>query len=161
MGALHQASDERASVEGEISVWDRLNVFKTTQAEARRDELRARIGDLRGELAEQREQLGAIFWEALREYPPALLRAELDSVARAVEDIRAVCRSYTVTVGSGKHRRTEVRYRCELVGHEAAVKAMTRWSALMVRVFGEQLAYHELLEAVELGSTGGEEPPQS
>ncbi|HEY0139036.1 MAG TPA: hypothetical protein VGB85_33345, partial [Nannocystis sp.] len=136
-------------------------IFSTTEAEARRNELKVQIGDLRGELAQQRGQLAATFWEALRGYPPALLRAELDTVVQAVENIRAVCRSYTVTVGSGKNRRTERRYRCELVGHDAAVTAMTRWSALMVKVFGEQLGYHELLEAVELEPAGGEEPPQS
>lgn len=161
LGTLHRASDERATVEGEISVWDRLNVFSTTQAEARRNELKAQIGDLRGGLAQQRAQLGAVFWAALREYPPALLRAELDAVCEAVEDIRAVCHSYTVTTGSGNNRRTETRYRCELLGHEAAVTAMTQWSVLMVKVFGEQLTYHELLEAVELEPTGGDRPPQS
>ena len=161
LGSLHQASDERTSVEEDISVWDRLNIFRTTEAEARRDELKVQMGDLKSELGEQRAQLGRRFREALQAYPPALLRADLDAVAQAVEDIRAVCRSYTVTTGSGNNRRTETRYRCELLGLKAAVSAMTQWSAMMVKVFGEQLGYHELLEALELEPTTPREQAQS
>ena len=161
LGSLRHASDERTSVEEDISLWDRLNVFGTTEAEARRDELKAQIGDLKSEVGEQRAQLGRSFWEALRAYPPALLRAELDAVAHAVEDIRAVCQSYTVTTGSGNNRRTETRYRCALLGLSDAVSAMTRWSAMMVKVFGEQLGYHELLEALELEPATPAEAPQS
>ena len=156
LGSLREASSERVSVESEISVWDRLNIFRTTEAEARRDALKQQIGGLREELGEQRERLAARFWEALRSYPPALLRAEVDAVVQAVDDIRAVCRSYTVSRGTGKNRRTERRYKCELVGKAEAVRAMTRWSALMVQVFGEQLGYHELLEALELEPVAGE-----
>ena len=43
----------------------------------------------------------------------------------------------------------------------AAAQAMTRWCARMVAVFGEQLGYHELLEAVELEPAGGGSEPQS
>ena len=45
-------------------------------------------------------------------------------VVDAIEDIRGVCQSYTVEVGSGDNKRTETRYRCELVGKQAAAQAM-------------------------------------
>ncbi len=162
LGALHSASEQRTSVERDISVWDRLNIFRTTEAEAKRDALKETIGELEQSLGQQRQALADQFWEALRVYPPALLRAELDVVIDAVDDIRAACRTYTVTVGSGNSRRTETRYRCVLLGKDEAIAAMRRWAALMVRVFGEQLAYHELLEALELEPTeGSHDEPQS
>ena len=162
LGSLRKADRERVSVEEEITLWDRINVFTTTEAEARRNELKAEIGGLSAELVTQRAEVAGKFWQALRAYPPALLCAQLDGVVEAVEDIRAVCRSYTVSTGSGKTRRTETRYRCDLVGKDEAVRAMQGWAAEMVRVFGEQLGYHELLEALELeGASGSEANPQS
>ena len=158
LGQLGRADEERAAVEGEISVWDRINIFKTTEAEARRDQLKQQVGGLRADLGARQAALASMFWEALRGYPPALLCAEIDAVLHAVEDIRAVCRSYTVTVGSGKNRTTQTRYRCDLIGKEEAERAMQRWASLMVQAFGEQLGYHELLEAVELGAQAAEEP---
>lgn len=160
-GALRRADSERELVEGDITLWDRINVFKTTEAEAQRDALRQQIGGLEGELERLRGRLAAHFWEALRGYPPALLAAELSAVVEAVDDIRAVCRSYTVTVGSGKNRTTQTRYRCDLVGLDAALNAFTRWSARMVQAFGEQLGYHELLEAIELEAAPAGGEPQS
>lgn len=151
MQQLQSAGSEQVEVAEDISLWDRLNVFRTTAAEARSSELKRQISGLREELGQRRERLHDIFWAKLRAYPPALLACDLDNVVQAVEDIRAVCRSYTVTTGSGNNRRTQTRYRCELIGKEAAEHAMQRWLTRMLEVFGEQLGYHELLEALELG----------
>lgn len=160
-GSLRRADQAREEVEGDISLWDRINVFKTTEAEAQRDALKQQIGGLAGELELLRGRLEGQFWEALQGYPPALIAAELTAVVEAVDDIRAVCRSYTVTVGSGKNRTTQTRYKCELVGLDLAINAFTRWSARMVQGFGEQLGYHELLEAIELEAAPAGGEPQS
>lgn len=149
-GALQGARQVRASAEQQISLWDRINIFSTTEAEARRDGARAEITSISGQVAVEQQAVATRFRRALSNYPPALLCVELDAVIEAVEDIRATCQAYTVTRGSGKNRRTETRYRCVLHGKTAAVQQMQRWSALMVDVFGPQLGYVELLEAFEL-----------
>lgn len=153
---LERTDQEREQVKDRISIWDTINVFKTTEDEARYRDLKAQVGGMARREAMLRERLWELFGAALGGYPPALLWAELAQVVDAVDDIRAVCQSYTVEVGSGDNKRTETRYRCELIGKGAAQQAMTRWSARMVQLFGEQLGYHELLEAMEL-EPGAEE----
>lgn len=151
---LERALAERRAVLTEISTWDRLNVFVTTDAEARRDRLAATIADLRADLEPRRGSLSASVTEALRAYPPALLCIELDAVVAAVEAIRATCQTTTVTTGSGNNRRTETRYHCKLHGKHDAELAMQRWATLMIDIFGDQPGYHALLEALELGPAG-------
>lgn len=156
-----QTDQAREEVKAKISLWDTINVFKTTEDEARYKDLKAQVGGMARREQMLRERLWELFGAALGGYPPGLLWAELFPVVDAIEDIRGVCQSYTVEVGSGDNKRTETRYRCELVGKGAAAQAMTRWCARMVAVFGEQLGYHELLEAVELEPAVGGSEPQS
>ena len=158
---LEQTDQEREAVKEKISLWDTINVFKTTEDEARYKDLKTQVGGMARREAMLRERLWELFEAALAGYPPGLLWAELARVVDAIDEIRAVCESYTVTTGTGNNRRTETRYRCSLLGKDEAVEAMTRWSARMVAVFGEQLGYHELLEALELEPAPEEALPQS
>ncbi|HEY8380417.1 MAG TPA: hypothetical protein VIK91_28235, partial [Nannocystis sp.] len=139
-----------SEVKEDISLWDRINIFTTTEAEAKRDALEDEMRGIRVDMATLNERMHSLFREALAAYPPALLASGIDAVIDAVESIRASCQSYTVTVGSGKNRRTETRYRCVLHGKPEALDAMRRWCAEMVHIFGEQLTYPDLLEAFEL-----------
>lgn len=147
---LGSVQSERTSVEAGISLWDKINIFTTTDAEAKRDELRAQIRGMSGDINDLRNRMLGLFHEALAIYPPALLAVEIDAVAEAIAEIRASCQSYTVTTGSGKNRRTETRYRCVLHGKDDALAAIRHWCADMVEILGEQLVYPELLEAFEL-----------
>lgn len=155
---LAQTDQAREAVKGKISLWDTINVFKTTDEEARYKELKAQVGGLARREQMLRERLWELFGAALAGYPPALLWSDLARVVEAIDDIRAVCESYTVEVGSGDDKRTETRYRCSLVGKGEAQRVMTWWCGRMVALFGEQPGYYELLEALELEPTcGGDE----
>jgi len=137
---------QRDDVTAQISIWDRINIFSTTEEEAFREDLEASADAVEADMMRDLQLVNRLFNEALAPYPPARLSFELAGVIQAVNAITAVCRSRTVTVGSGKNKRTETRYYCALVGKSAAVKRMQHWSTNMVRAFGRLPTYHRLLE---------------
>ncbi len=146
----HGTANELQAISREVSLWDRINVFTTTAAEAEKNRLDQSLSGLQREISELTERIFNQLVHAMRSYPPGQLGLRLDVVERSVANIRAVCRSYTVTTRTGNTTTTSTRYRCELVGKPAATATAKWWAERLVHDFGEQLNYHELLEAFEL-----------
>ncbi len=143
---LHQQHSHNVSdVEENISVWDKINVFTKTDDERARDELRQDMGELRDRM-DDFSHVDSLFDDALRRiYPPAILAYSLSGVSHAVSSIRAVCRSRTVTVGTGDNKRTETRYYCDLVGKGAATGAARTFNRNLVSSWGDLPDHHSLL----------------
>jgi len=141
---VRSSSEEVAT---RISIWDRINILSKTPAQEEEDVLEEEINELSSNIREELDALNELFEVALEAYPPALLYYMMGGVYHAVSQIRAVCRSKTVRTGTGKDRRTETRYYCELRGKTRALHAMAAWCEMMVRVYGELPGYHSVLEA--------------
>lgn len=143
---LHQQrSHEVSDVEENISLWDKINVFSKTDDELARDELRQDMGALQDQM-DAFSHVDSLFEDALlRIYPPAILAYALSGVSHAVSSIRAVCRSRTVTTGTGDNKRTETRYYCDLVGKGAATGAARTFNRNLVASWGDLPDHHSLL----------------
>lgn len=139
------AQFERTRAGELISWWDRINVFSSTPAEKREQEAGAELTRLGTDLTRRMQAVDRLFDQALAAYPPGRPFFALGGVRDAVGSIRGVCRSYSHSTGSGKNRRTETRYRCELLGLSAARGAVEAWCGLLVRTFGRLPGKHELL----------------
>jgi len=145
---------EREEVAEEISIWDRINVFSTTEEEARNKELKSELAEVSGEHQALMLELDRQLDAALVAYPPAELYYSLGALMSQVDRIRAVCRRSTRTTGTGKNKRTETVYTCALVGHGEAIKSARRWAHAFVRVFGDLPSYAGVLEQWELWRLG-------
>jgi len=138
-------NDELQEVKGRISFWDRLNFFTDTPDEQHRDNIQAALKGLSTEIQHESLAINTLLERSFDHYPPARLYYLVGSVVEAVSDIRAVCRSRTVSTGSGKNRRTHTEYYCALEGHGAAINQTRRWNATLLATFGPQPTYQELL----------------
>lgn len=152
---------ELQRADSSVSFWDEINVFSETPAEQRRSEVRNLIATVDDKLGIDAREMNAQFEEALRAYPPARLYYMLDGVVGAVRAIRAVCRSRTVTRGTGDDRETDTEYYCDLEGLDDAIWKLRSWNARFVDVFGDLPEYRDLLvrwveEDVPDPATGGE-----
>ncbi len=158
IGEVEQVSAERASIASKISIWDKVNIFSTTADEQRKSELDATVDAMMTDRRNDITHVMALFREAVQRYPPAALYFALSDIIDAVNNIRAVCRSRTTTVGSGKNRRTVTRYYCQLLGKGEAIGAMERWSRLLTASFGTLPTYHELVDTWQLRAIGADGP---
>lgn len=136
---------EQAQAADQISWWDRINVFSTTEAEQREREKGSQLAQLDADLRRRMQALDRLFERALAAYPPARPFFALGGVQDALHSITAVCRSRTVSSGSGKNRRTRRVYYCDLNGKAAARSALEGWCQLLVATFGRLPGQHELL----------------
>lgn len=140
------ASDQ-AAADGEVSFWDRLNVFTTTPAEARSAALKAEVAGLDAALRDDLLLVDRAFDAAVAAYPPAGVAFAVARAAAAVSRVRAVCRRGSRTTGTGKNKRTETYYYCSLEGRSEAVGAVARAAALAWETFGPLPDRHDLLDA--------------
>jgi len=147
---LGSKSSSLEDVQTEISLWDRINIFTTSDAESREDDLQDEIGYLSAELKKRMVSSMQSLHQVLAQFPPARLYFGLGEVEAAVGAVRAVCCSRRVTTGEGDNKRTETRYYCSLTGLDAAIQAAEAWAGRLVGVFGELPGYHELLALWEL-----------
>lgn len=144
---LSSLEEKKGSAESQISLWDRINVFTSSEEEDLRDDLKAMIEFDNDDLHSTLHELNSLFNNAIRLYPAARHYFELQGVSMAVRGIRALCQRYTRTRGTGKDRKSETRYRCVIRGHDAAKNTMRRWASGMVQQFGQLPGYQALLES--------------
>ncbi|MDF1667903.1 MAG: hypothetical protein P1V97_39565, partial [Planctomycetota bacterium] len=137
---------EQANADSDVSLWDRINVFTSSEEEDLRDDIKALIEFDNEELHSTLYKMNKLFNRAIRIYPAARLYFELQSVVLAVQRIRATCQSYRSTTGVGKNKRTVTRYRCVIHGRNAANNAMQQWASTFVCQFGYIPGYQQLLE---------------
>lgn len=141
------AQSQRGEAEAAISIWDRINIFTTTAWEAQAAAYEAEMKRLDARLAGGLARLDELVEDALGAYPPARLYYRLDAVATAVDEIRAFCRSRTVSSGTGAGRTTRTEYYCVLSGVDDALEAARWWNRAFIAVFGDVPTYEQLLSS--------------
>lgn len=136
-------------VRGQISTWDRVNVFKDTAEEAREKELAEAITRDLGVAEELQLEVESEFETLLAtEHPPALVGLLLGELAMAVDAVRAECASYTRSYEDSEgETHYETVYYCVLRGIEAAGALLKRLLSSIVPEPGAYLAPSEAAEA--------------
>jgi hypothetical protein len=127
-------------------LWDKLNIFTDSPAEAERDTWNDRARVVWPLLHRTFVAQDAALEQALRHYPPGGAFYALESVRQRVMAVRGELRRHTSSRRVGNVTHTSTTYSCELVGKSEAVTALRTWTFHAQQVFGRMPSDDALLE---------------
>jgi len=144
--AAMQARQRAAQMDERVGIFDRLNIFSDSAEERARDEARAEAAAREGRIEGHRSEAHRLYKQAVSRHPPTLLADDGVDVGYRIGGIHAVSVRRTRTVGSGKNRRTETYYVCELRGRDAASASLSAWARHVMAHLGAFPCAGDLLD---------------
>lgn len=132
----------------QISTWDRVNVFKESDAEAREKAMTMALVESQQQVATLRQRVEKELEDLLLEIDqPALVGMLLEELTIAIDQVRAECASRTRSYeDSQSDTRYETMYYCTLRGIEDAHGLLAR---LLASAAPSSASYLPLFEAAE------------
>lgn len=126
--AAEAARRRAAQMDAQVGLIDRLNIFTDSAEERARDDARGEAAQRDQRIAHHRAEAHRLYKQAVSRHPPTQLADDGVDVDHRIGAIHAVSVRRTRTVGSGKHRRTETYYVCELRGRDEARASLSMWA---------------------------------
>lgn len=117
---LKEAGHFTTNAEKKITLMDRINIFSDSPRELAAKEARQAQLELSAAAQRAQDNIRKVLLEGLQSFPAANLYYMCVELRALCEGLRAVCRSESVTRGSGEDERTTTEYWCDIVGLDSA-----------------------------------------